>query len=175
MLDPLATTTAGGKPFSIRWMIRRDMDEVQAIEEDVFEFPWDEDTFIRTLRQRNCIAMAAKAEERVLAYMVYELRPKRLDLLNLAVMGEVQNMGVGRAMIERLMSKLSPQRRTAISLEVRETNLPAQRFFKRIGFRAVKVLHGEYDDTDEDMYRMELKLSEVKSDQHSAVSSQKKH
>ena len=39
----------------IRWMIRRDMPEVLAIEAASFEFPWLEDDFIRCLRQRNCI------------------------------------------------------------------------------------------------------------------------
>lgn len=41
----------------IRWMIRRDMQEVLEIEKSGFEFPWSEEDFIRCLRQRNCIGM----------------------------------------------------------------------------------------------------------------------
>ena len=43
----------------IRWMIRRDMAEVLEIERGAFEFPWFEEEFIRCLRQRNCIGVAA--------------------------------------------------------------------------------------------------------------------
>ncbi len=49
----------------IRWMIRRDMTEVLAIEDGSFEFPWTEDDFIRCLRQRNCSG-AELLEERTL-------------------------------------------------------------------------------------------------------------
>src|SRR5690242_8502098 len=38
----------------IRWMIRCDMPEVVTIEAQSFEFPLQEDDFIRCLRQRKC-------------------------------------------------------------------------------------------------------------------------
>ena len=39
----------------IRWLIRRDMDEVLSIEQGSFEYPWTEEEFLCCLRQRNCI------------------------------------------------------------------------------------------------------------------------
>jgi ribosomal-protein-alanine N-acetyltransferase len=39
-------------------------------------------------------------------------------------------------------------------LEVRETNLPAQLFFRSLGFRAISVLKDFYQDTTEDAYLM---------------------
>jgi ribosomal-protein-alanine N-acetyltransferase len=53
-------------------------------------------------------------------------------------------------MIGQLIARLSIQRRTRIVTEVRETNLPAQLFFKANGFRAVCVLRDYYEDTTED-------------------------
>ena len=41
-----------------------------------------------------------------------------------------------------------------MTLEVRETNLAAQLFFRTQGFRAVSVLRSYYDDTPEDAYVM---------------------
>ena len=58
-------------------------------------------------------------------------------------------------MIAKLVSKLSHQRRNRITLEVRETNLEAQLFFRDHNFRATLVLHNFYDDTPEDAYLME--------------------
>jgi ribosomal-protein-alanine N-acetyltransferase len=148
----------------IRWMIRRDMAEALEIENEGFEFPWSEDDFIRCLRQRNCIGMVAEHGDRVVGFMIYELHKTRLHLLNLAVAGEFRRRGAGRQMVAKLTAKLSGQRRTRILLEVRETNLPAQIFFRQLGFRAVSVLRDFYDDTTEDAYLMQYRYRPVESE-----------
>jgi [ribosomal protein S18]-alanine N-acetyltransferase len=155
------TCLATGKqmPVHIRWMIRRDMPEVLAIEEQCFEFPWSEEDFVRCLRQRNCIGMVAEHNERVIGFMIYELHKSRLHILNFAVHEQQRRRGVGGQMIKKLSAKLSPQRRSRIMLEVRETNLPAQLFFRSLGFRAVTVLRAFYEDTPEDAYLMQLRYS----------------
>ena len=48
-------------------------------------------------------------------------------------------------------------------LEVRETNLPAQLFFRAHGFRAVSVLRDFYEDTAEDAYLMQYRHSAAAS------------
>jgi len=139
----------------IRWMIRRDMPEVLEIEKQAFEFPWSEDDFIRCLRQRNCIGMVAEFEERVVGFMIYELHKTRLHVLNFAVHRDMRRRGIGASMIHKLVSKLSHQRRNRILLEVRETNLVAQLFFRTANFRAISVLKDFYEDTTEDAYLMQ--------------------
>ena len=139
----------------IRWMIRRDMPEVLEIERASFEFPWFEEEFIRCLRQRNCIGMVAEHAERVVGFMIYELHKTRLHILNFSVAADLRRRGIGRQMIDKLLGKLSSQRRTRITLEVRETNLAAQLFFRQNGFRATSVLHDFYDDSPEDAYLMQ--------------------
>ncbi len=142
----------------IRWMIRRDMAEVLDIENQSFEFPWSEDDFIRCLRQRNCIGMVAEHDERVAGFMIYELHRNRLHILNFAVAANFRRKGVGQQMVEKLVGKLSSQRRSRIMLEVRETNLDAQLFFRHLGFRAISVLRDFYDDTTEDAYLMQYRF-----------------
>jgi ribosomal-protein-alanine N-acetyltransferase len=141
----------------IRWMIRRDMAEVLNIESRSFEFPWSEEDFIRCLRQRNCIGMVAEHDERVAGFMIYELHRNRLHILNFAVSAELRRHGIGQQMVEKLIGKLSHQRRNRIMLQVRETNLEAQLFFRDLGFRAVAVLRDFYDDTTEDAYLMQYR------------------
>jgi ribosomal-protein-alanine N-acetyltransferase len=138
-------------------MIRRDMTEVLEIENQSFEFPWSEEDFIRCLRQRNCIGMVAEHDEHVAGFMIYELHRNRLHMLNFAVASEFRRRGVGDQMVQKLIGKLSSQRRNKILLEVRETNLGAQLFFRRLGFRAVQVLRDFYDDTTEDAYLMQYR------------------
>lgn len=141
----------------IRWMIRRDMPEVLGIEGESFEFPWLEDDFIRCLRQRNCIGMVAEHDDRVVGFMIYELQKSRIHVLNFAVSPAYQRCGAGSQMIAKLIAKLSSQRRSRITLAIRETNLAAQLFFRENGFRAVSVLRGYYADTPEDAYLMQYR------------------
>ncbi len=138
----------------VRWMIRRDMREVLDVEREAFEFPWCDEDFTRCLRQRNCIGMVAESGDSVVAFMIYELHRSRLHVLNFAVARSHRRLGVGTRMMEKLAGKLSPERRSRIVLEVRETNLPAQLFFRSLGFRAISVLKDFYQDTTEDAYLM---------------------
>ena len=156
----------------IRWMIRRDMPEVLAIEQQSFEFPWSEEDFIRCLRQRNCIGMVAEHHERVVGSMIYELHRNRLHVLNFAVAANMHRRGIGTQMMRKLGSKLSPQRRNRIMLEVRETNLPAQLFFRAQGFKAISLLRDFYEDTTEDAYLMQYRYvaSPAEAETHNRIS-----
>ncbi|GAA4450947.1 ribosomal protein S18-alanine N-acetyltransferase [Novipirellula rosea] len=141
----------------IRWMIRRDMPAVLGIENKSFEFAWTEEDFIRCLRQRNCIGMVAEVDDQVVGFMIYELHKNRLHVLNFSVHPDARRRGVGHAMLSKLLGKLSHERRNRIMLEVRETNLEAQLFFKSVGFKAISVLRDFYEDTIEDAYLMQYR------------------
>ena len=142
----------------IRWLIRRDMVEVLETEQQAFEFPWTEEDFLCCLRQRNCIGMVAEFNHRIVGFMIYELHRDRLQILNFAVNESYRRRGVGSQMVLRLVDRLSQQRRKEICLEVRESNLPAQKFFRDRDFAAVEVLRNHYDDTAEDAYLMRYSL-----------------
>src|SRR6058998_3376917 len=136
----------------IRWMIRRDMPEVLQAEQESFEYSWTEEDFLRCLRQRNCIGMVAEQGEKVVGFMIYELHKAKLHILNFAVHPSCRRAGVGTQMVAKLISKLSSHRRTRITLEVRETNLPAQLFFRAQRFKAIKVPRSFYEDSGEDAF-----------------------
>ncbi len=142
----------------IRWMIRRDMPEVLQIEQQSFEFAWTEEDFLRCLRQRNCIGMVAEHGEKVVGFMIYELHKAKLHILNFAVHAAWRRLAVGSQTVQKLISKLSSHRRTRISLEVRETNLAAQLFFRKQEFKAMRVLRAFYEDSGEDAFLMEYRF-----------------
>ncbi len=144
--------------LQIRWLIRRDMPEVLAIEQESFDYSWTEEEFLCILRQRNCIGMVAEIDHEIVGFMIYELHKSNLYVLNFAVAKEYRHQGIGTRMVQRLVDKLSLQRRKEILLEVRERNLSAQLFFKSQNFYAVTVLRNHYDDTSEDAYIMRYQL-----------------
>ncbi len=138
--------------LKIRWMIRCDMEEVLEIEQLCFEFPWSGMDFVAARRQLNCVAMVAEVGEgkdrQILGYMVYELYKKSIHVTNLAVESSTWRRGVGRALIEKLQAKLSPQRRMMITTLVGERNTNAQLFFKALGFQATSVSREFFQKSD---------------------------
>ncbi len=159
----MATTEADRLRIQLRWMIRRDMPEVLAIEQEAVEFPWSDEDFTRCLRQRNCIGMVAEVGDSVVAFMIYELHRTRLHVLNFAVRRSHRRLGIGTQMMGKLFAKLSVERRDRILLEVRERNLPAQVFFRSLGYRAITVLKDFYEDSTEDAYLMQFLSAEAAS------------
>lgn len=136
----------------VRLMIQRDMPEVLDIKRRCFCAPWTEREFIRQLRERCVIGMVAEQGDRIVGFMLYELHLSRLHVLNFAVHPEEQRTGIGAAMIDKLKGKLSPQRRTAITIEVRESNDPMHYFLRAQAFEATGVKRNAYDDSEEDAY-----------------------
>lgn len=138
----------------IRWFIRRDMPEVLDIEQRAFEQPWTEEDYLPCLRQRNCIGIVAELDQRIVGCMVYMLEKSELRLLNFVVDPSFRRRGIGTAMLQKMKAKLSQQRRSRIRVYARERNLGVQLFWRAMGFRAVGVDRGYYEDTGEDAYVM---------------------
>lgn len=143
-----------------RWMLQRDLESILEIERDCFpESPWTKDDFLRCLRQSRSLGHVVEAgpDDELAGYMLYELTPRSLHLLNFAVARRWQHRGIGSQMIERLKAKLSLPR-PRITLEIVETSLAAQCFFRHHGFRATGVLREFYADCDLDAYFMQYRL-----------------
>jgi ribosomal-protein-alanine N-acetyltransferase len=100
-----------------------------------------------------------EAYGQIVGFNIYELHKNRLHILRFATLPAYQRRGVGAAMVRKLVGKLTPNR-CRIMLEIRESNVDAQLFFKAMGFRAVSLLRDFYDDTPEDAYLMQFKLEQ---------------
>jgi len=134
-------------------MIRRDLPQVVAIEKDSSENHWTEQKFLRNLDNRlnpGRIGMVCvDSLDTVLAYVVYQLHPDRLEMLNLTVNPKVRRKSIGRHMVKNLKSKLSEHKRSMIEMTVRESNLDGQLFLRAMGFECDDIVRGGFDNGDE--------------------------
>lgn len=161
MTSPTDTTTLTAPTLRvrIRWMTTRDLFPVLLIEDESCDYPWTDEEFRGTLRQRGTYGEVAEHDGRIVGFMIYELKKTRIHVLNFAVAADARRRGVGTQMIARLVEKLSEQCRSRITLEVRESNVAAQLFWRECEFRAVAVLWSFYGETPEDAYRMVRRVS----------------
>jgi len=140
----------------VRWTVRVDYPALAELDRLCFPVaPWDEKDLRDEFIASNRIGQTAELYERTVGWVLYELSKTRIEIVRLAVHPDFRRQGVGASLVARLQSKLSPCRRRALAVDVRETNLDALLFFKAQGFRAYKVARGFYADTSEDAVFME--------------------
>ncbi len=147
----------------IRPMRESDIPQVLAIEEDIFQGGWDEDTFRDCVHKPLYGAVVAVSpnefgRKRIVGYAVYEIKKPELHLINFVVARNYWRCRIGRQMIKRLADKLAEKSCYQVIVDIRETYLHVQLFFKAMGFLAIDILHGACEDTRDDAYRMRYLL-----------------
>jgi ribosomal-protein-alanine N-acetyltransferase len=140
----------------IRWMNRRDMPEVLAIEQASNDEPWAEDDFLKCLRERNCIGIVVAQGENVIGFSIYELQKGLLGIIRLSVHPAHRRRGIGKMILEKLITKLSLARRNRLSTVICETELAGQLFLRKNGFKAMKMIRGHFGSRDGIMMEYEL-------------------
>lgn len=123
--------------MNIRWMIRRDMPSVMAIEYDSFDEWLSEEDYTKMLRQRNNIGLVAENDnEEVIGFVIYGLHKNRLEIIRLAVRADSRRQRVASEIMNKLVGKLSVERRNRIQIRVSDRLLGAHLFLKSHGFKA---------------------------------------
>jgi ribosomal-protein-alanine N-acetyltransferase len=139
-------------------MKERDIPGALLVEEASFEFPWTEEDFVKCLdpKDLNCHGKVFYYEGKIIAFMIYKLEDFHIDLINLAIDPNYRRCGIGSQMIANLIERLTWQRWRRLIVEVRETNLTAQLFFRKNKLRAISTLYNHYEHTPEDAYVMQI-------------------
>ena len=135
--------------------------EVLAIERLVFSDPWSPASF-RHEMDVNGTALTRVArlwpEGPVLGYFVAWFIEDEVHLGNLAVHPARQGEGTGQRLLDYLVGEAKRRGGRIITLEVRESNMGAQRLYLRNGFRPIAIRRRYYPDNHEDAIVMMLEL-----------------
>jgi len=127
----LKTVEAGFEP-----MTEARLDAVVAIEQRAYEHPWTRGNFADSLRS-GYQAQLLCAGDVVLGYFVAMRGVDEVHLLNITVDPRFQGHGWGRVMLDGLALWSRSVGAEWLWLEVRTSNLRAQRIYERYGFRRV--------------------------------------
>lgn len=148
----------------VRWMIRRDLAAVVAIERadgDGWN-DWTEDDFVAALRERNVIGLVAEApgpDGAIVGFIVYRLRRKSFEVVRLAVATAWRRRSIGCRLLGKLVDKLTLVRRRWIDVVVDERNLAALLFLRSLDFRAIAI-EPPPGCGDDDVIRMRFTIAD---------------
>jgi ribosomal-protein-alanine N-acetyltransferase len=121
-----------------------DLDEVAAVESDIYPFPWTRGNFQDSLRAGYIAWVLRSAARELIAYSIVMLAVDEAHLLNLSVTRAFQRYGYGWRMLDWMAQRARDHGARTMLLEVRPSNTPAQRLYARYGFERIGIRRGYY-------------------------------
>lgn len=121
------------------------------------EGAWSRESISAQLDKDVSYCAVAVDRERVVGYIAYEVILDEGSLVELAVLPEYRRKGVGRQLVELMLTSCDAVR--TVCLEVRASNTPAIRLYRAVGFREISVRRGYYDNPREDAVIMVYQLN----------------
>jgi len=132
----------------LRWW---HIDQVVAIEADLFGVEqWTPAMFWNELANDHHYIAALTPDGEVLGYAGLALAAPAAWINNIAVRRDRQRTGIGRQLLEELLSYGSAHGAAYTLLEVAADNGPAQRMYDRYGFEVIGVRRGYYQPSNTD-------------------------
>ena len=144
-----------------RGMQTDDISRISELEKECFPTPWTEDAFYNELVHNHFahyIVMLWK--DVVIGYAGMWTIMDEAHITNIALTGEYRGRKLGERMMMELMNRAAGHGMKRITLEVRVSNVIAQRLYEKFGFRAEGVRRGYYSDNGEDAIIMWAELPE---------------
>lgn len=149
------------RPVEIREAKFNDLPRIIEIERLSFAQPWSPNSFRRELSlsfSRTLLAMRPEAGVPVVAgYLCRWLVAGEMHVLNIAVHPDHRRTGVGTALLSEAVAEAERKQAQLVILEVRRSNLPARRLYRRLGFQE-RRLRRNYYGPGEDALVMELMI-----------------
>lgn len=140
----------------------RDLNEVLGLEQASFPSPWSRRMFLEEFDRSFAILEVARLldEEgtfKLVGYSDFWLVYDEVHLLSIAVDPGYRGFGVGSMLLGRICDASRKIEARQVILEVRPSNEPARRLYRKMGFTEIGVRRKYYKDTGEDALVMALK------------------
>lgn len=128
-----------------------DLDDIYELDVQTFAMPWSKDALsYDILENDNAFVIVAEYEGEFAGYADIWTVLDEADLNSIAVRVDFRRKGIGDAIMLAMTEMLSANGVATINLEVRVSNMPAIKLYKKYGFNECGVRPGYYLDNGED-------------------------
>lgn len=141
-----------------------DLDEVVAVENTVYPFPWSRGNFADSIKA-GYSAWVCRIGGELVGYAVVMMAVDEAHLLNISIAPRRQGEGYGARLLRHAMDVGRRSGALSLLLEVRPSNEKAIALYRHFGFREVGRRRGYYPAVGgrEDAIVMVRELSEVRA------------
>ena len=131
------------------------IDEMLKIEKKAFASHWNKQTFVDELSAENGYYIVAKEDGKILGYTGFRYVLDEAHITTLAVHHKHRKKGIGGKLIEKLINDARERGLKKLYLEVRQSNVPAQKIYKKHGFKVLDRRREYYQHPVEDALVMQ--------------------
>ncbi|MDA8229280.1 MAG: ribosomal protein S18-alanine N-acetyltransferase [Desulfitobacterium hafniense] len=143
----------------VRPMKIEDIDAIITIERASFPTPWSPHAFTTELRDNEYARYyCLEVNGRIIGYMGLWFILEEGHITNIAIAPEYRGAGWGEFLLRTVMDKMAAEGMERMTLEVRVSNMVAQKVYERVGFVKMGVRKKYYMDNQEDALIMWLDL-----------------
>ncbi len=143
----------------IRRMTADDIDQVLTIEHQSFTVPWSRESFVFEMTQNDSsVYFVGEVDNEIVSYCGAWFVLDQATITNIAVLPRYQGQKLGDALFHHMLAYAKEAGIRQLSLEVRISNIAAQRLYKKHGFAIGGTRKGYYSDNLEDAYVMWVEL-----------------
>lgn len=147
------------KQILVRPFRPADLSRILEIESEAFaEDAYTRDMFLELHAACPRLFLVATRRGRVAGYIVTCAGTRKAEIISIAVDTRHRGQGVGKAIMEKTLSRLKEAGVRQVQLAVRPSNRIATRFYRNIGFAAVRRVARYYTDGG-DALQMRLTLT----------------
>ena len=121
--------------MTIRRMAEKDLERVSAIEQEIFSDPWSFNAFMTDVKNDMAWPLVVEFEGSIIGYTNLYMVASEIQIGNLAVTPGFRQRGVAKKIMSEILKIAGDHRCNSISLEVRDSNKPAQVLYESFGFK----------------------------------------
>ena len=133
--------------MELRRIEQRDLNSILILEKILYKDPWNEKNFESELSHNDYAYMYVLLEKDVvLGYAGFWLSYEYATITKVSINPALQNKGLGYYLFSKIMEIAKELGASSYSLEVRESNLVAQRLYEKSGYKKVGIRKGYYSD-----------------------------
>jgi len=129
--------------YQFRPMQMDDLDSIMVIEPQIYPYPWTRGNFSDSLNS-GYSAWVMMLNERIIGYSLMMLVLDEAHLLNLSIAKSYQKQGLGRTLLEQMVSIAKNNQMANMFLEVRPSNISAITLYENMGFNEMAIRRGYY-------------------------------
>jgi ribosomal-protein-alanine N-acetyltransferase len=134
--------------LSLRPMQLDDLDTIMQIEPTIYSHPWTRGNFSDSLNSGYSAWVLEKQmlqdNKEMIGYALLMLVMDEAHLLNLSIAKAHQKQGLGRYLLEHMLTVAKTHKAANMFLEVRPSNISAIALYENMGFSEMAVRRGYY-------------------------------
>lgn len=137
-----------------------DAPAIAEIEKECFSDPWSVNSVKEFISHAENTILCAMCESELCAYISETHILDEVQIANVAVSAKFRQRGIASLLMEALINKCVSHNVTMITLEVRQSNIPATNLYEKFGFESEGIRRNYYRNPQENAVIMNRYFNE---------------